>query len=653
MNIIHSALGRTPTLLQWQHAAQSLGRGNSALAEVQIQLATGRSLLRPSDDAVGAGAISVLDGLLEVQRQRERNLDHGEAMLGMIDGSLGEALDLVLQAKGIGLDQSTSGVDAAERQAQAVAIDSILTGLFDIANSNHQGVHLFGGSATARSPFVNLNGLIQYVGQGGGLITDLGLASGIPLTLGGEEAFGAVSTRVEGYRDLDPSIDLSTPLNELNGATGEGVTLGIVEVFRDPPGTSYQVDLSNAFTLQDVVNEFQAMAGLDVTLDLDAQGLFINVPAGETITITDMEGGHAARDLGIDMVFTGPDGGVGGDLDRRLTDNTPVSALGFDLGMVRFSNGHHTMDLSLATAETVGDIRRLVEQMDMGVRLDINESGDRLDAVNLRSGSLMSIGEVIGNTTATDLGIRSMDRDTLLSDFNRGLGVSILSGNIDPVTGALDPTLDRDFAVNLSNGEQFVVDLAGCQTLGDVLDQIRAEADDKLADPGVFEVGLALEGNGIRLEDNSAGGGTFSLADLNGSDALADLGLDVAASGAIIIGEDRAMVVVEGVFTHLMDLRDALMGDDVTGIALAADRLEGDLDRLGRVQAEVGIRTNRITDAMARIEDTIMMDEQLRSRILDLDYTEASIRYASLQQQLQAGLATAARSVSMTLLDYL
>jgi len=141
--------------------------------------------------------------------------------------------------------------------------------------------------------------------------------------------------------------------------------------------------------------------------------------------------------------------------------------------------------------------------------------------------------------------------------------------------------------------------------------------------------------------------------DLNGSNALIDLGLDVPSSGARIVGEDRAMVAVEGLFTHLMDLRDALLGDDVTGIALAADRLEGDLDRLGRVQAEVGIRTNRITDAMTRIEDTIMMDEQLRSRILDLDYTEASIRYASLQQQLQAGMATAARTVSMTLLDYL
>ncbi|MCH2132965.1 MAG: hypothetical protein MK116_04360 [Phycisphaerales bacterium] len=653
MNMIHTGYGRTPTLLQWQHAAASLGRGQSALAEVQIQLATGRSMLRPSDDALGAGSVSTLDGLLEAHRQRSRNLAHGEAMLGGIDGSLSEAMSLLLEAKGIGLDQSTSGVSSSERQAQAEAIDAILSRVFDIGNTAQQGVHLFGGSATARSPYVDINGMIQYLGQGAGLITDLGLASGVPLTLGGEEVFGAVSTRVEGHRDLDPTIDGGTFINELNGATGEGVSLGVVEVFRNPPGETIQVDLTNAWTLQDVIDTFRTTAGLDVTIDIGGRGLFVSVPDGETVTISDPAGGRAAQDLGIADVYSGPVGQVGADLDRRLTDNTPVSALDFPLETIRFSNGLRTVDLDLSSAETIGDVRIQVEQMDMGIRLDLSELGDRLDAVNLRSGSMMSVGEVVGSTTATDLGIRSMDRETLLSDFNRGLGVSILSGNTDPVTGAPDPTLDLDFAVTLANGERFEVDLAGCETVGQVLDRIRAAADSALSDPGLFDIGLALEGNGIRMVDASGGGGQITLEPLNGSDALADLGLMVEPTGATIVGEDRAMVAVEGLFTHLMDLRDALLGDDVPGIALAVDRLEGDIDRLTQVQGEVGIRSGRISDALARNEDTIIMDEQLRSRILDLDYTEASIRFATLQQQLQAGLATAARSVSMTLLDYL
>ena len=234
MNSIQPSFGRTPTLLQWQHAAASLGRGNSALARVQLQLATGQGMIRPSDDAIGAGAVSALDGLLEAQRQRGRNLEHGEAMLGVLDGSLSNAFDLVLEAKGIGLEQAISGIDSSERMVQAQAIDAILVQLMDIANGSHQGVHLFGGSATMRPPYVDVNGMIEYMGYGSGLITDLGMASGVPLTLGGEEAFGAVSNRIEGYRDLDPRIDVDTAWNELNGATGEGVSLGVIEVIMEP-----------------------------------------------------------------------------------------------------------------------------------------------------------------------------------------------------------------------------------------------------------------------------------------------------------------------------------------------------------------------------------------------------------------------------------
>ncbi|MBG79447.1 MAG: hypothetical protein CMJ39_01910 [Phycisphaerae bacterium] len=655
MNSIHPAYGRTPTLLQWQHASLSLGRNNSQLAQVQMQLASGRGMMRPSDDALGAGAVSTLDGLLEAQRQRGRNPSQGEAMLGVIDGSLSEVLNLLLEAKGIGLDQSSSGVDPEVREAQALAVDSILNRVFGLGNTSHQGVHLFGGSATARSPYVDLDGMIQYLGQGSGLLTDLGLASGVPVTIGGEDVFGAVSTRVEGHRDLDPSLDPGTYLNELNGAVGEGITLGVIEVLRNPPGTTVELDLSEAWTIQDVINSFRNNLGLDVGIDPAGRGLYVNVPAGEEVTISDQAGGRTARDLGIDSAFTGP-GGAGIDLDRRLTDNTPISALAFDLGVIRFSNGLKTVDLDLSSAQNISDVRHLVQQMDMGIEIQLNEDGDRLDAVNLRSGSLMSIGEVAGGLTATNLGIRSMDRETLLDDFNRGLGVGILSGNIDPETGALDPSLDVDFAVTLSNGERFEVDLAGCLTVGDMLDRIREAADNALSDPGLFDVGLALDGNGIRLEDLSAGGGDFTLESLNGSDVLWDLGLPVDVNGglgATIVSEDRAMVAVEGVFTHLIDLREALMADDVTGIAVAVERLEGDLERLDRIYADVGIRSTRLADAVSRNEDLMIMDEQLRSRILDLDYTEASIRFATLQQQLQAGLATSARTVSMTLLNYL
>ena len=67
----------------------------------------------------------------------------------------------------------------------------------------------------------------------------------------------------------------------------------------------------------------------------------------------------------------------------------------------------------------------------------------------------------------------------------------------------------------------------GASRVGDMLDRIREAADNGLANPAAFDVGLAVDGNGIRLEDLSAGGENFTLESLNGSDALWDLGLPV------------------------------------------------------------------------------------------------------------------------------
>jgi flagellin-like hook-associated protein FlgL len=43
----------------------------------------------------------------------------------------------------------------------------------------------------------------------------------------------------------------------------------------------------------------------------------------------------------------------------------------------------------------------------------------------------------------------------------------------------------------------------------------------------------------------------------------------------------------------------------------------------------------------------------LKSQLQDLDFTEAALRFAVLQQQLQAGLQTASRVTSLSLLDFL
>jgi flagellar hook-associated protein 3 FlgL len=120
-----------------------------------------------------------------------------------------------------------------------------------------------------------------------------------------------------------------------------------------------------------------------------------------------------------------------------------------------------------------------------------------------------------------------------------------------------------------------------------------------------------------------------------------------------LTGEDRARVAVDSVFAHLMVLRDALRANDERGITLAGEKIEEDVNRMATARADVGVRARRLSDNVLREKELQLQDTALRSEVQDLDYTEAAIRFSTLQQQLQAALATTGRITSLSLLDFL
>ena len=660
MSAIPSILGRVPNLLASQMVLQGITRSNNDLLALQVKLATGKELSRPSEDPVGAGTVAVLDNVLERRGQRLRNLSEASAVLGTLDSALGDVNDLLLEAKGVGLSQIGVGSDADTRRNQALVIDSVLQSMQQIGNRDHRGLHLFGGSAVGNVPFEGLLGGIRYGGSGAGALTDIGLGASTPITMSGERAFGSVSARLEGDRDLDPDATAATRLVDLRGARGLGIAEGTVSVTVN--GTAVEVDLTDAETVEDVRSRLEiAIQTVDpgATVDLDpATGdrFEIAPSAGVTVVIADADGTTAA-DLGLDATFSGGVATSGGDLDPRLGWSTPISALDgvtVPLGTIRLTNAGQDRELDLSGVETLQDLRNAIDELELGIRVEIGDDGRRLAVRNELSGGAMAISEVAGGLTATELGIRSFSEDTRLEDFNDGRGVGIVTGGVDPVTGMPDPDRDMDLRIGLHDGRSFDVDLVGVETVRAVIDTIEAAAVAAGSTvPAEFTVALVADGNGLALRDGTVGADPVSVTARNNSTAARDLGILGESAGATLAGEDRATVAVDGVFAHLIALRDALLGDDDSGIAFATERLEADIARAAEARAEVGVRAQRVEAATTREEDLRVQDLSLKSTLQDLDVTAAAIRFSQLQQQLQAGLSTAGRITSLTLLDFL
>lgn len=682
MTTLPSNISRAPNLMMSRIFLNQLTRTSVGLANVQSKLASGRDVQRPSDDSVRASAIGVLDDRLERIQQRLNNLGLADNTLGLLDSSLGEATDLVREARAIASGQIGLTSDQETRNSQAVVIDSMIQELVNLGNRQTRGVYIFGGSTPNTQPLVSTNLGFRYVARGTGLVTDLDLGDRIPVTLGGENTIGQLSSRIRGTADLNPSLTPATRLDDLAGARGLGIAAGTV-TYSFNGGPDATIDLADADTVQNVldrlsssIRQYEADNGVTILgpggVSIAGGAITIDVvpgPPDPQLAFRDAGGGATGADLGLTSAPFESTVASGADLNPRVTLLTPVSALsGVTTPMgsirVRFSQGAtvSTRDIDLSSAQTVDDIRRLIESSGEGVRVVINSDGTGINVVNEISGPTMSIEEIAGGAnTATELGIRSLTAATSLSDFNEGRGVRVVDGATDPVTGAPDPARDVDFIVRLGNGDSFTVDLRpqDTATVQSVIDRINQQAADAVTagdiPAGAFSAGLTDGANGIAFFDQ-AGLGAISVERQNNSPAAGDLGLlngSFDAGSAAFVAQDRAGARVDNLLTSLIDLRDALRDNDSAGIALAGEQLERHVDRLSSSQALVGVYAQRVEKAQERQEGLAVLDEQAKSQLQDVDFAAASIRYSLLQTQLQAGLTVGAQSQTRTLLDFL
>lgn len=681
MTTLPSGIGRVPNLLINQLSLANLTRTNLDLLRVQEQLMTQKQVNRPSDDAVKAASISVLNDRLNRSDQRKRNLQHAEAAIGQLDSAMAEVYNIALEGKDIASQMASTLNTAGDRAAQAKIVDQLLNSLLNQANGQSVAGYMFGGSQTGTAPMVEFNGAYRYMGDGNGVTTDLGMFSSVPITLGGSSAIGGVSSRIKGSVDLNPGLSGSTRLADMLGNRGAGVTLGTIEMSING-GARISIDLAGADTAQDIDDKITsaikayetansttvlAPAGISVSGD----HFTVNVAGANTIDFYDPGTGVTAQDLGLAGLTFNSGNANALDAQPKLTWQTSIGQLqgvSGALGQIKINNAGKSAIINLGSAGTLQDVRNLIEGAGLGVRVEINDAGNGIDIFSEVSGGkkqALSIEEVSGqNSTATRLGIRSLAATTAISDFNEGRGVRIVNNVTDPTTGTATYALNKDFTITLGNAAatRISVDLRpqDMASVATIIARINAEAGPQLAAAGLagtdLVAGLSDGGNGIVLTQSNTFTNPISVAKENNSNAAEDLGFlggTYNAGSASFTGEDRAKVRVDNLFTRLIDLRDSLNANDTVGITRAAEDLQQVIDKITLTRGEVGGYGKAVDFATTVEEDRATVDKKVRSELQDVDFTEAATRYSLLQTQLNAGMQVTGRISARTLLDFL
>ncbi len=652
---------RSTAQLSANSLLSSLRRTQMQLIKAQNEISTGKAVSKPSDAPAKAASILLLQRRLAEREQHDRNLQHASGVLDNTDNALSNAADLLVESRGIASSQVGIGSNADTRRNQAAVIDAQIKAMMDVGNRKFQDVALFGGSyspANGGNVFIDKLGGIQYVGQRNNLGTDTGLDDPLSFNSNGVDAFNALSTRVRSLIDLDPQATAATRIADINGAMNAGFRGGSVVV--DINGTAVNVDLTDAATLGDVVTRINnAISGVDATagsLAISGSGFSLTAAAGHTVAIGEMGAGVAAADLGIKLSATAATV-AGGDLDPRLTQYTTLASLGPSIdwnGGLLITQGNTTKVADFSSATTIEDMMSVINGLDIGLRLEVNDDANSLNLVSEISGINVSIGEN-GGTTAEDLGLRTFAMGTLLSDFRHTQGVDNPAGD--------------DFEIRLHNGTVVTVNLDGAVSVADVISRIQSAATSNATNGGApvvlnvgapgaagtdINIGLATTGNGIVIEDGTAGGQAFRVVQLGQSLAADNLGIyQNAGTGSTINGTDNCPVRVDSIFSHLIALRDALLRDDSSGITVAGGDIERDIERLAQARADVGVRAQRVMKQQERSGDMKLVEQSMISTLQDVDPTEVITRFTQLQQQMEAALSVGARNLQMSLLDFL
>lgn len=628
------------------------GDQNSIL-DLQLQLSTGRRLQTASQDPSSTIKVLAAQRQQEFRSQSETNLKSAENILSASEVSLAQAQSLLNEVRAVAVEAAGNTISDDQRTALMHQVDGALKRLVELANSKYSDQYIFAGSSVRSEPLRLIGNRVQYTANPDELNTLADYATTLAANVTAQDAFGVQSTQIIGRVDLNPSISADTPLANLN--RGEGVRLGAVRFSSGVESTI--VDLSGSHNLQDVLDKISqvSLGGRALSVSLTTNGINIAYAdgLGGLLKIEEVGSSVTAADLGINNTGTAQNSPViGNDLDPMMTLTTRLSQLFGGAGIpagssLRISQGGTNYTINANGLQTVQDLLNRIERTGARVRATIDSSGRHLVIQSTESGTDLSIGEN-GGSLATSLGLRSMALDTPVASLNKGSGIGI-------------NTLGNDLVLTRNDGTNLLINLNGVQTVGDVLDRINNNVDNFTVGRRIF-ASLQPVGNGIRLTSD-IGAHPIAVTNAGGSQAASGLGWTSkdrpAVQGTnqggnnVISGVNVNSTEVDGVFSTLIKLRQAISDQNAEGVQSAWQSLDRDLDRLNVARGLVGSRQQNIARRIDKSMEEQIRLKEVESEHLDADLARVISELTHRQAALEASLQLMGQTARMTLFDYL
>jgi len=273
---------RVATRSLYQGMQQRIQRLSGDLKRLNEQIATGKKILRPSDDPFSMVDVMQVKTSTAQLEQYSRNMESARPWLSMEESALSQAIDLIGQARELTIQMANSTQNAETRAMAATEVDGLINQAISLANSQVGGRYIFAGYSTSTAPFtrVTVGGIdtAQYNGDTNTFQTLIGKGETLAVRKDGETVW-----MNSGLFDALGNLKAALENNDVTGIGQQLTSLVTVEDYlniqlADVGARSQRVE--NKQTVVDALNfKFQErIANLE---DADLAALLIDLNTSE------------------------------------------------------------------------------------------------------------------------------------------------------------------------------------------------------------------------------------------------------------------------------------------------------------------------------------------------------------------------------------
>lgn len=190
--------------MQVQNSLANMTRATDGLTEAETRAATGKRILKPSDDVPGTDRALSLRSAISTVEQLADNNTVSKPLLQTTDSALNDLTKAINSVQTIAIAANSGALTAEDRQNYMSQLDDIMSKLEDLANTRYMDQYIFSGTATNQPAVVAQAGPPPYIYNGNTEVKKVQALSwvSVPTNIPGDTVFNFNGSAGTGTTDL-------------------------------------------------------------------------------------------------------------------------------------------------------------------------------------------------------------------------------------------------------------------------------------------------------------------------------------------------------------------------------------------------------------------------------------------------------------------